>query len=68
MPPEIEELCRDRFKNLSTEALVKRANKAPDFGWDDEAVELGRRRRTSNGKLEFTMMGNTIVITKNETD
>lgn len=29
--------------NLSTAALVRRMNSAPDFGYDDEAVELTRR-------------------------
>lgn len=28
---------------LSTEALVARMNRAPDFGYDDEAVELNQR-------------------------
>jgi len=31
------------LKNLSLNALVSRINKAPDFKYDDEAVEMKRR-------------------------
>lgn len=31
------------FKHLSLDALIRRIENAPDFGYDDEAVELSAR-------------------------
>ena len=39
----LEESISGKFAHLSNEALVGRMNRAPDFGYDDEAVELTRR-------------------------
>jgi hypothetical protein len=32
-----------RLEDLSLDALIRRIQNAPDFGYDDEAVELNRR-------------------------
>lgn len=31
------------FKHLSLDALIRRIENAPDFGYDDESVELSSR-------------------------
>lgn len=62
---EIEKACKKRFYGLSNEDLIKRANNAADFNWDDEAVELNRRKRKSNGKFQYKMDYNTLVIISN---
>jgi hypothetical protein len=49
--------CTERkFKHLSDQQLINRANAAPDFKWDDESHEIGRR------KIKCEMQGNRIVI------
>lgn len=63
---ELERFCRKRFQHLTNEQLVARINILPDFGWDDEGVELQRRHRVSNGAFDYEMRGNTIVILKDE--
>ena len=62
----LDEAVKKKFKHLSNQQLVDRANNAPDFGWDDEEVELNRRRKESNGKFDIKMQGNTNVILNNE--
>jgi hypothetical protein len=59
---DLEKAVKERFKNLSNRALIKRANALPDFKWDDEGVELQRRHRVSNGRFDYTMRGNSLVI------
>ncbi|SJN50487.1 hypothetical protein [Sphingobacterium sp. JB170] len=63
---ELEKFCRERFKHLSNAQLVARVNSLPDFGWDDEGVELQRRRRISNGAFDYAFKGNTMVVLKDE--
>lgn len=58
--PTIQEIVKRKFKHLSNEELIRRANKAADFCWDDEAVEIGRRMKENGLKCE--MQGNLIVI------
>lgn len=40
---ELEETIKTKFRNLSTPALIRRMEAAPDFGYDDEEIELKRR-------------------------
>ncbi len=49
-----------RFAHLSNQELVRRANAAGDFNWDDEGDEIGRRMEA--GTLKCEMQGNRIVI------
>lgn len=63
---DIEKFCRERFKHLTNAQLVTRVNGLPDFGWDDEGVELQRRHRVSNGSFDYEFRGNTMVILKDE--
>ena len=63
---ELEKFCRERFQHLSNEQLVARVNGLPDFGWDDEGIELQRRNRASNGSFDYAIKGNTMVILKDE--
>jgi len=39
----VEAAIKRTFKNVSTKALIRRIEKAPDFGYDEEACELSRR-------------------------
>lgn len=61
---EIEKLCMKRFKHFTNIQLIERVNSLPDFGWDDEGVELQRRRRVSNGAFDYEIRGNIMVILK----
>ena len=63
---EVEIFCKERFKHLSNKQLVARVNQLPDFKWDDEGVELQRRRRLSNGTFDYCMKENTMIILKDE--
>lgn len=49
-----------RFHHYTNEDLIRRINSAPDFGWDDEGDELGRRMEA--GTIRAEMRGNKIVI------
>lgn len=40
---DLETEIKKKFKNTSTKALIRKMEKAPDFGYDDEAYELSRR-------------------------
>jgi len=59
---ELDTIIKNKFKHLSNKALISRANKKSDFNWDDEGYELERRSKESNGKFDWEMQGNTIVI------
>lgn len=50
------------IKSLNNEDLIRRANAAADFCWDDEGAEI-ERRMTENG-LKVEMQGNRLVIIK----
>lgn len=65
---DLQQSCFEKLGHLSNTQLVAKINRAPDFGWDDEAVELERRIEASNGKLEVEMQRNTLVILKDETN
>ncbi len=64
---ETEQAVKKRFKRYTNEALINRANRLPDFKWDDEGLELQRRFRVGNGAFVYEMSGNTLVIIKDET-
>lgn len=59
---DLEKDIKKKFKNLSNEELVQRANSLPDFKWDDEEVEISRRMKVSNGKFKVEMVGNQLKI------
>lgn len=59
-----KKMCKEQFSHLSNQQLVDRINRLPDFQCDDEAVELGRRRRLSNGAFDYEKRLNTIIIIK----
>lgn len=59
---DLEKAVKEHFKSFSNRELIKRANSLPDFKWDDEGVELNRRHRVSNGRFDYIMRGNTLVI------
>lgn len=64
MNPQNETLdqCTERkFKHLSNQKLIDRANAAPDFKWDDEGHEIGRRMK-ADPFFKCEMQGNRIVI------
>ncbi|MDE3183195.1 MAG: hypothetical protein KGM16_07235 [Bacteroidota bacterium] len=63
---ELERFCRERFQHLTNAQLVARVNNLPDFGWDDEGIELQRRHGVSKGAFDYQTKGNTIVILKDE--
>lgn len=63
---DLEATIKKMFRHLSNEALVKRINQAPDFGWDDEEYELDRRVKASEGRFIVKMNYNTLEIIKNE--
>lgn len=68
MSQEIADIVRKKFRHLSNQQLVDRANELPDFQWDDEETELARRIKDSNGKLEIKMIGSQLKIMKDEKD
>lgn len=51
-----------RLAHLTNEELVRRANAAPDFGWDDEGEEISHRM--DEGRLNVEMRGNRMIILK----
>ena len=57
----LEQIIKAKFLHVSNEELVKRANKAPDFGWDDEEYEMVRRMKETPN-VRFEMVGNKIQI------
>jgi len=57
----IDEMVKRKFKHLSNQELINRANAAPDFGWDDEGAELDRRMR-ENPEFKVKMQGNKLII------
>jgi hypothetical protein len=48
------------LRRMSNQQLIDRVNQAPDFGWDDECVELCRRRKEKG--LRWEIQGNTAII------
>lgn len=63
---DLDKTIKAKFKHLSNQKLIDRANAAPDFKWDDEAHEIERRMKVSEGKFKVEMHGNKLVIIKDE--
>lgn len=63
---DLDKTIKAKFKHLSNQKLIDRANAAPDFKWDDEAYEIERRMKVSEGKFKVEMQGNKLVIIKDE--
>jgi hypothetical protein len=63
---ELEDKIKRKFVHLSNEQLISRINQLPDFKWNDEGAEIVRRKEESNGKFDFEMQGNKLVILKDE--
>jgi hypothetical protein len=57
---------KQKFKHLSNEQLIRRANSLPDFKGNDEATELVRRSLLANGAFIYERKGNTLRILKDE--
>jgi len=62
----LDYVLKNKFKKLSNQELIDRANRAEDFKWDDEGYELNRRKVASNGGFTYKMEGSKLVITKDE--
>jgi len=58
---DLERVIKNKFKHLSNQELINKANRAADFGWDDEAYELNRRG-LADPLFKYEMLGNKIVI------
>ncbi|KUM38983.1 hypothetical protein [Arthrobacter sp. EpRS71] len=43
MKERLSKQIEEKFQHLTDDELIDRINKAPDFDYDDEAVELNRR-------------------------
>ena len=56
----IEQVVKRRFRHLSDQQLIDKANRAPDFGWDDEGCELHRRHEEEG--LRYEMDENKLKI------
>lgn len=56
----IDQMVKRKFRGVSDQELIRRANAAADFCWDDEGAEIDRRTRETRLKVE--MQGNTLVI------
>ena len=61
---DLKEIIIEKFKNYSDQQLVDKANRSPDFRWDDEGYEIERRSKENGLKCE--MQGDKIVILKND--
>lgn len=57
---ELEAAIAAKFRHLSLPALIARIEKAPDFGYDDESVELSRRLRESGESWRW--VGDRIAV------
>jgi hypothetical protein len=42
---DLDQALEECFKHMSTSALIRRMERAEDFGYDDESIELTRRLR-----------------------
>jgi hypothetical protein len=40
---QLEDVIAEEFAHLNDMELIRRIERAPDFGYDDESVELNRR-------------------------
>jgi len=59
---ELEEACKNKFISYSTERLIKRMEAAPDFGYDDEEIELNRRLRLKGQHYKWEGMSNPKIV------
>ncbi|WP_186292677.1 hypothetical protein [Mucilaginibacter corticis] len=64
---DIESYVKEKFKHLSNQGLIDRANALPNFKWDDEGAELVRRQRVSGFAFDYTMQRNTLIILRDKT-
>lgn len=55
-----DEAIRQKFRTYTNDALIERIEKAPDFGYDDETVELNRRLKM--GGLAWRWAGNKVEV------
>ena len=53
----LETEIKAKFRHLSNQQLIDRANRQPDFKWDDEGFELNRRREASGRKFTYAIKG-----------
>ena len=60
---DLERVIKNKFKHLSNQELINKANRAADFGWDDEGYEINRRG-LADPSFKYAMLGNKIVIIK----
>lgn len=60
----LDEVIATEFAHMTDEALIRRMERAPDFGYDDECWELNRRL----GAVGLTWMweGNKVKVYKPE--
>ncbi|WP_211166355.1 hypothetical protein [Mucilaginibacter robiniae] len=63
---DAEKHTKRKFKHLTNQELIARANSLPDFKRNDEATELTRRSLLSNGTFLYHRKGNTLLILKDE--
>lgn len=56
---DLETAIKSKFKNTSTKALIRKIEKAPDFGYDDEAYELSRRLKAKGKTWRWGESWNT---------
>jgi hypothetical protein len=59
----IDQIVKRKFRHLTDQELINKANAAADFCWDDEGAEIDRRRRENGLKCE--MVGSRIEIIVN---
>lgn len=53
---ELDDNIRAKFEHMSTDALIRRIEKAEDFGYDDEGVELDRRMKLGGQAWKWTQI------------
>ena len=58
----IQQICQAKFRHLSNQQLVDKINRAPDFGWDDEGVELSRRIKSENLEVERNYRDQLVIV------
>ncbi|MBS7565497.1 hypothetical protein KHS38_13880 [Mucilaginibacter sp. Bleaf8] len=63
---EAERNTKRKFKHLTNQELIARANSLPYFKQEEESTELTRRSLLSNGAFLYHRKGNTLLILKDE--
>lgn len=62
----LDTIIERKFKSFTNARLIARANRLPDFKWDDEEFEVHRRIKASNGAFVVEMQGDRLIILKDE--